>query len=120
LGGVSQRVVLKECPTLTGGKGAESLVVQTPGGAHFVVALAWAKRRTRLSAVAKWAAGLLLALTLVASVTFVFRGTLEWLEQWLGSWTHRFIASGVMTGFSLVIYLLRRNPTKREFKPPPV
>ena len=54
------------------------------------------------------------------SVSFVFRGTLERLEQWLGSWTHKLIAYGVMTGFGFVIYLLRRNPTNREFKPPPM
>jgi hypothetical protein len=120
LGGISRRAVLTDCPTLTGGKGVNSLVIQTPGGSHFVVALAWAQRRTRLSAVAKSVAGLLLALTVVMTVTFVFRGTLEWLEQWLGSWTHRLVAYGVMTGLSFVIYLLRRNPTNREFKRPPM
>src|SRR5271156_5940610 len=51
LGGISRSTVLTDCPTLTGGKGVNSLVIQTPGGSHFVVALAWAQRRTRLSAV---------------------------------------------------------------------
>jgi hypothetical protein len=118
LGGVSKRTLLTNCPTLTGGMGAESLVIREPGGSHFVVALPWAERRTRLSAIAKWCAGLLLALTVLMSITFLFRGPLEWLEQWLRSWTHRFIAYGVMNGLSFVVYLLRPNPTKRGFKSP--
>jgi hypothetical protein len=120
LGGISKRIVLTNCPTLTGGTGAESLVIREPGGLHFVVALPWAERRTRLSAVAKWCAGLLLALTVLMSVTFLFRGPLEWLEEWLRSWTHQFIAYGVMTGLSFIVYLFRANPTKREFKRPAI
>jgi hypothetical protein len=118
LGGISRRTVLTDCPSLTGGEGADSLVIQTSGGSHFVVALPWAQRRTRLSAVAILIAGLLLILTVVMSVTFVFRGTLEWLEHWLASWTHRLVAYAVMTGFGFLVYLLRPNPTEREFQRP--
>ena len=114
LRGSSRRTTLSDCPNLSGGKGAESLVLETSGGTHFVVALPWVQRRTRLSAVAKWSAMLLLALTALITLTFLFRGPLEWLDQWLRSWRHQFVAYGVMAGFSLVIYLVRPNPTNRE------
>jgi len=118
LGGISKRAVLKDCPTLTKKKDAESLVIETPVGAHFVAALPWAERRVRLSSIAQLCAGLLLTLAVVASVTFVFRGTLEWLDQWLRSWTHRLIAYAVMTVFNFVVFLLSPNRARQQFKWP--
>ncbi len=118
LRGVSARVALPECPALTGRKGVDSLVIHASGGSHFVVALPWAGRRTRLSIVAKWAAGLLLALTVAMSVAFWLRRPLEWLEPWLRSWTHQLLAYGVLTAFSFVVYVLKSNWSDREFKRP--
>jgi hypothetical protein len=34
LGGISRGTVFADCPTLTGGKGVDSLVIQTPGGSQ--------------------------------------------------------------------------------------
>jgi hypothetical protein len=46
-----------------------------------------------------------------------------WIEGDGGSvpaiaWTHRLIAYGVLTAFSFVVYLLKPNPTDREFHRP--
>lgn len=118
LHGVTRRITLTECPALSDEKGAQSLVISTSTGDHFVVALPWARRRTRLSSIAKWSAGLLLIITILMGVTFIFRGTLEWLEHWLESWLHRLIAYALMTGFSYAVHVLRSDPSGREFKRP--
>jgi alpha/beta hydrolase fold len=117
LHGVSRRTTLTECPALSDEKGAQSLVLSTSAGDHFVVALPWAGRRTRLSSIAKWSAGLLLLVTIAMGVSFIFRGTLEWLEHWLDSWVHRLIAYALMTGFSYAFHVLT-DASDREFKRP--
>src|ERR1700722_11999900 len=71
LGGAWRRISLSACPTISGrttGE-AESIVLQTSGGAHFVVALPWADRRHRLSEIARVTATVLLVVSALMTVT---------------------------------------------------
>ncbi|MCU1305008.1 MAG: hypothetical protein JWQ87_5292 [Candidatus Sulfotelmatobacter sp.] len=118
LAGSSKQLTLTDCPTLSGQKGAESLVINTSEGSHFVVALSWAERRMRLSAIAQWTAVLLLVLTTLLSLAFLFLNQLEWLENWFQSWPHRVLGYCILTVLSYLFHALNPNSDNTEFKRP--
>jgi hypothetical protein len=115
-----ERRTIAECPVLWGPpNAAECLVLDASGSSHILIALPWARRRLRLSVVARFSALLLLQLAVLAIVTFAFRHVLEFIVEWLKPTSHRMMAYLIMLGFSALAYLLSSDPAKK-FKSPPM
>jgi hypothetical protein len=113
--GTSTRLELKECPSLCQAKSTESLVLQSDDGTHFVVALPWSDRRTRLSRIARSFAITLIVLVLLVTLTFLFRTQMAWLAEWLDSWWHRtlaYLAIGAAYG------VIKANSNQKQVDPP--
>jgi hypothetical protein len=111
-----ERVTLAQCPVLWGPpNGAECLVLEASGRSHFLIALPWARRRIRLSFVAKLRAVMLLVLALFAIVTFVFLNPLEFIVEWLRPISHRVLAFLVMAAVSFLAYVFSSD-TRKKFE----
>jgi hypothetical protein len=104
LGGRLHELTLTECPSLSlRQNGVEALALETPSGPHFVLALPWADRRIRLSAIAKSNFAALVAFAALTGGGFALR---EELARWFPeSWSHiilvylTVLTVGVLFGF---------------------
>jgi hypothetical protein len=77
---------LSDCPSLSGKKGAEAILIHGTKGGHFVIALPWSKR-VRLGVLARRCAIALIMITVITVMGYVINGPVEWLRS---SW-HRFL-----------------------------
>jgi hypothetical protein len=117
IGGNWTRSTLSECPALSGRGGAEGLMIEGKDGCDFVVALPWSDRRVRMSAVAQASAVALLILTIVAAISFLARGPLDTVLDWLRTWSHRILAYLAITVVGWLVHVAGPN-SDREFRPP--
>jgi lipase (class 3) len=120
LGQSFERSKLAQCPVLWGQEGgAECLVLDASERSHVLIALPWARRRVRLSFVARLGAGMLLGLALLAAVTFAFVNPLEFIVEWLRPVSHRALAYFVMIAISVLAYVFNSDKQKK-FELPPI
>jgi len=97
LSGRLEPLTLADCPVLCRRRnGAEGFTLHAPDGTHLLIALPWADRRIRLSAIARWAAIALTVLTALAAGAFFLREPLDALTDWLRPWSHRALAYGYL------------------------
>jgi hypothetical protein len=117
LGGLADRIRLPECPSITGPKGAESLVLQDATGPHFLVALPWSTR-IRLSQIAQWSSVAFLVVGVLMAGVFPLRNQLDSLAEWLMTWSHMIAAGAILVVLELFSHLLDPSSSERKFSPP--